>query len=233
MNRSSRGALAALALAVGLTPASSAGAAVVAVDLPCYPERFPVTVGGQGFTPGGAIALSATGVAASATADATGVFSARTTSPSLPFTGPGTRTITLTATDGTNAALTAATTFRVTTFAAATTPRRPTKPGSHVRWSVSGFAPGRSVYAHYVFGGHQRARVRLGTAARPCGTLRSPRIRAIPVNHPSTGIWTIQLDRFKAYRARKTGVIRGQVRVFRTYASRAATAGDWALLGRR
>lgn len=233
MTSSFRRTLAAAAVAAPFALPSLAGAAAVAVDLPCYPERFPLAVAGQGFTPGGSVSVTATGLSASATADATGAFGATSTAPSLPFVGPGSRTFTLTAADAANPANTATTTFRVTSFAARTTPRSPSKPSTTVRWTVSGFPPGRSVYAHYVFGGHARARVRFGVAAKPCGTLRSPRIRAIPVSRPSVGEWTIQLDTHKSYRARKTGVIRGKVRVFRTYRPRAASAAPWALRGRR
>ena len=90
------------------------------------------------------------------------------------------------------------------------------------------------MYAHYVFGGKERRRVRFGTAAAPCGTLRSDRMRALPVTRPAVGTWTIQIDTRRSYRARTTGVIRIRVSVYRTYRARAASASaGWSLAAER
>jgi hypothetical protein len=120
------------------------------------------------------------------------------TAPVLPFSTPGVRSYTLTATDGTN---TATTRIRVTSFDAAHTPRVPSKPSSNVRWRIAGLPPGARVYAHYVHGGKQQRRVSLGRMPKRCGVLRK-RLRMIPISNPATGKWRIQIDTRKRYSAR-------------------------------
>lgn len=183
-------------IAAALITAAPAGAAVVATNAPCYLTQSQMAIGGQGFAPGAPISAEGMGLFGSTTADASGAFSLTTTAPLLPFTHPGAKTYTVTAGDGTTAAQT---TFRVTNFAARTKPRSPRKPGTTVRWTVSGFAPGSHVYAHYVHHGHQRRRVSFGHMPRTCGTLHRT-LRMLPIADAPTGRWRIQLDNRRRYR---------------------------------
>ncbi len=172
-----------------------AGAATLTTDGSCYRTSTQITATGQGFAPGAPVTVQGRGVFGSATADAAGSFQVPLRSPVLPYIGPGARTVTLTASDGTN---TGQARIRVTNFAVRSQPRSPSRPGQQVRWVISGFAPGARVWAHYVHGGRQQARVALGRMPKGCGTLRH-RLRLIPLSNPAYGRWTIQFDTHKRY----------------------------------
>jgi hypothetical protein len=178
--------------------AASADAATIATNAPCYLTGSPLTIAGQGFTPGATVTIESQGLFSAPVADAAGSFSAASTAPTLPFTRPGVKTYTLNAGDGTN---TASTKIRVTSFKAQHRPRVPSKPQSNVRWRVSGLRPGARVYAHYVHGGKQQRRVSFGRMPKRCGVLEK-RLRMIPIAHPATGKWRIQIDTRKRYSAK-------------------------------
>lgn len=75
------------------------------------------------------------------------------------------------------------------------------RPSSRVRFLGRGFTDSTTVYAHYVRAGKLRRTVALGTPQGPCGRIDVVR-RQIPVRHPATGRWTLQVDNQKAYSAR-------------------------------
>ena len=190
-----RAAGAGAALAAFVAGAASADAATIATNAACYLTGTPMTIAGQGFTPGATVSIESPGLFSAPVADAAGSFQATSSAPALPFSGPGVRTFTLNAGDGTN---TAAATVRVTSFAARHRPLVPSKPQTSVRWRVSGLRPGARVYAHYVHGGKQQRRVSFGRMPKPCGVLKK-RLAMIPVASPATGKWRIQIDMRKRY----------------------------------
>ena len=79
------------------------------------------------------------------------------------------------------------------------------RPSSHVRFLGRGFTDGDTIYAHYVRAGVLRKTVALGTPQGPCGRLDVVR-RQIPVRHPATGRWTLQVDNRRAYSERPSSV---------------------------
>jgi hypothetical protein len=172
-----------------------------------------MAVTGQGFAAGAPISIESTSPLGAATADGAGAFQFTTPAPVLPFSTPGVQTFTLTAGDGTNSAQT---TVRVTTFAGDHVPSLPPRPGTRVRWRVSGFAPGARVYAHYVHGGREVRRVSFGRMPSPCGVL-AKRVPMLPVANPATGRWRIQIDTRRRYgsdtpiRLVETGVVSRRV----------------------
>ena len=195
--------------------ASEAQASTLAVDAPCYLENTSVSATGTGFTAGGPVNFSFDGqLSASGTADTSGNFTQPLTAPLLPA-GSLQHTFSLAAQDQTNPALAATAAVTVTKLAATLKPRR-AKPTRKVRFGIHGMPPGRPVYLHYVFHGKQRARVKMGTAKAPCGTLTA-RKRFFPMRRPAIGVWTFQLDPQKRYSKHTLPRIAARVTIFRTF----------------
>jgi hypothetical protein len=72
------------------------------------------------------------------------------------------------------------------------------QPSSRVRFLGRGFTDGTTIYGHYLRAGKLRRTVALGTPQGPCGRLDVVR-RQIPVRHPATGRWTLQVDNQRDY----------------------------------
>lgn len=72
------------------------------------------------------------------------------------------------------------------------------RPSSRVRFLGRGFTDGTTIYGHYLRAGKLRKTVALGAPQGPCGRLDVVR-RQIPVRHPATGRWTLQVDNQRAY----------------------------------
>jgi hypothetical protein len=194
---------------------AEAQASTLAVDAPCYLENSPVSASGTGFTAGGPVNFSFDGqLSASGTADPAGNITQPLTAPVLPASTLQ-HTFNLAAQDQTNTALAATTPVTVTKLAATVKPQR-AKPTRRVRFGIHGMAPGRTVWLHYVFHRKQRARVKMGTAKAPCGTL-NVRKRFFPMRRPSVGTWTFQFDESKRYSKSTLPRIRGPVTIFRTF----------------
>jgi hypothetical protein len=209
-------------LALGLVPAAPASAATIAVSAPCFLDTDPITVTGNGFTPGAAVNYAFDGVAsASGAADAAGNVSQQIPAPVLPADTLE-HTYTLTGTDQTNLANVGSTQVTVTQLTAGISPQE-ARPSRKIKFNVRGMPPGVQVYLHYVFHGRSRGTVSLGKPAAPCGTL-SVRRRFFPFDHPSVGIWTFQFDNKKRYSSSSRPAIRGKVQIFRRFRSSSARA---------
>ena len=193
---------------------SDAQASTLAVDAPCYLENSPVSATGTGFTAGGPVNFSFDGqLSASGNADPAGNFTQPLTAPLLPGSTLQ-HTFSLAAQDQTNPALAATAAVTVTKLTATVKPRR-ARPTRKVRFGIHGMPPGQPIYLHYVFHRKQRARVKMGTAKAPCGTL-SVRKRFFPMRRPAVGTWTFQFDNQKRYSKSTLPRIRGPVTIFRT-----------------
>jgi hypothetical protein len=194
---------------------SEAQASTVAVNATCYLIGSPISASGTGFTPNGAVNFAFDGqLSSSGTADPAGNITAPLTAPLLP-SGTHQHAFSLAAQDQTNPALSATTTVNVTDRIATVSPHR-AKPSRKVKFGVYALNPNQPVWLHYVFHKKERARVRLGTAHGPCGSL-SARKRFFPMRHPSFGTWTFQFDNSKRYSKRTQPQIRGPVTIFRTF----------------
>lgn len=196
------GALALMLAPIGFV--AQASAATIAVAKRCYvnPVSGPtsMTVQGSGFTPGDQILITSSdgSVDTTAAATASGTITASMHAPSPPFTAPGEKTVTLTATDFPLAgpALTATTPVTVAPLLAATKPRE-ARFTSKVTWFFSGFDTGKYIYAHYLRK-RQVALARFGRAAGPCGLL-TVRARLYPGGHPRFRSYGVQIDDSRRY----------------------------------
>lgn len=191
-------ALAAVALAL---PAA-AGAATLTPLKTCYVSVTPTTregvdVGGTGFTPGAIVDLAVDGaVVRTVQADLAGNLPPQVLQ--APDQPKGQRAFPLTATERGNPAHAVTLSSNVTALNLGIKPGR-ARPSRHVTFRGRGFTgPGR-VYAHYLFKGRVRRTVTLARSSNgPCGTFKARR-RQIPVKHPHTGTWTLQVDQQRRY----------------------------------
>ena len=204
------------AVAAALAVPAGADAAIIAVPGACFFTGQPVPLSGGAFTPGATVSIGG-GVAGSAQADPAGGFAAPLQAPPVSAIAP--RTITVTATDGANPANTATTTFRVVRAPLTTNAPVSGRPGQRTTWRFAGFPPGQPIYGHYRIGGRTLANFRFGRAQGPCGTL-TVRARRVPVSTSRlrTGVWRLQLDNRRTYRATTTPRRVGRFRIFRALA---------------
>lgn len=183
-------------------PASaSASAATLSVNQACYVlgsnQPVAMTVSGTGFAPDEQVSIaSSKGWSASApvAAGATGVFTVVLPAPEPTFALPGQQTLTLTATGLTGSVAT--TPVTVAPLGVATVPGQ--APLSHkLTWYLSGFAPGKYIYVHYLHG-KPVARAKLGRAKGACGVLKT-RAHIYPNLHPRYRKYNVQIDDARAY----------------------------------
>jgi hypothetical protein len=209
--------LAAAAVALAAPAAAEAATITTPTVKPCYrgmgvlnPDTGllggePIAVTGTGYTPNGAVTITANGRSiGSVLADPSGNI-AGTYRPAV---NRGVQSRTLTATDQTNPALTAS--LPALRVSAVTVNLRPKggRPNRRFRIGARGFVTGRRLYAHIVRGGRVRRTVRIGRLRGPCHKL-SARKRLFGRN-VRTGFYRIQFDGKRRYSRRtKVKVIRG------------------------
>ncbi len=197
--------LAAAAVAAVLLAAAPAGAATSAqiVLAPgCYLSGATGLLTGSGFTPNATwtAKLAGTRQIGSGRIDARGRIRARFTAPRYHGTA-GTRTLTLSVTDGPHVA---STTFQMTPLTASFSPHTGDPKALRVRWRVLGLGPGHGVYVHYLApNGKLRTTLRIGTSHGACGTLKTGPIALFPFRY-TYGTWTFQVDASHVYSARTT-----------------------------
>jgi hypothetical protein len=191
-------AFATMALAV---PAA-AGAATLDPLKACYVSVTPtsreaVDVGGSGFTPGAIVDVAIDGaLVRTVQADALGNLPPQVLQ--APDQPRGERPFSVTAAQRGNPANAVRLTSNVTALNLGVRPRR-ARPSRRVTFRGRGFTGPGGVYAHYLFKGRLRKTVTLASAvAGPCGTFKARR-RQIPVPHPRTGTWTLQVDQQRRY----------------------------------
>jgi hypothetical protein len=198
LRRMTCAAFAAAAAGGGLAAtASAASAASLSVDRACYvnvnsASGAPMTITGSGFAPGETVDVSGGTVYAQGTAGPTGTFSVTTKAPILSTVNPATETTTLTAT-GESSQATATVSVQSANLAVQTSPpsvrnvRR-----DKVKFSFSGFTPGRHIFGFYVRG-RKLVRARFGVAHGPCGTL-TQRALLFPGGRPTHDSYTVTFE---------------------------------------
>jgi hypothetical protein len=204
------------AVAAALAVPGGADAALIAAQGRCFFTGQPVPFTGGSFTPGAIVTIGG-GVAGTARADPGGSFAVPLQAPRVSTIAP--RTITVTATDGANAANTATTTIRVVRSPLTTNAPVSGRPRQRTTWRFAGFPPGQPIYGHYRVNGRTLASFRFGRAQGPCGTL-TVRARRIPVStgRLQTGTWRLQLDNRRTYRPTTTPRRVVRFRIFRALA---------------
>jgi hypothetical protein len=115
-----------------------------------------------------------------------------------PFIKTGSGDFTVTLTEQGNPANTASVVGRHTALGVKVKPKR-AKPSKKIRFSGAGFTQDKPVYAHYVFNGKLKRTVKMSGNPNSCGEWKK-RAQQIPVNDPSTGIWTVQFDQLRKYK---------------------------------
>jgi hypothetical protein len=191
--RIAAGAVVAAALALP----GAADAATLAAQGACFFSGQPVPLAGGAFTPGAIVTIGG-GVTGTAQADPAGSFTAPVQAPTVRTIAP--RTVTVTATDGANAANTASARFPVVREPLTTNAPVGGRPRQVATWRFAGFPRGEPIYGHYRIGGRTLANFRFGRAQGPCGTL-TVRARRVPVSagRLRTGVWRLQLDNRPTY----------------------------------
>ena len=203
MTASRRILAAATSAAATLAVAAPAHAATV-TTLPCIPvvsslssePNMPIT--GTGFTPGALVTIRYASVQSptptyltSATADPAGNISVAAVAPIFAKFNTQLQTFGISATDGVNPALVAATQYKQVRVGYTTNPStgRPTRSAVH---TVRGFPVGVNVYLHFRFQGQTKRNVKVGKTTGPCG-IASKRMRLLPTRS-RPGTWTVYVD---------------------------------------
>jgi len=192
----------AVALAAALPASASAAAARIVLSPGCYLSSATGLLTGGGFRPNATwtAKLSGTRQIGTGRVDARGRIRARFTAPHYHGT-VGTRTLTLSVTDGPHVA---STTFRLTPLTASFSPRTGDPKTLRARWRVLGLGPNHGVYVHYIApNGRLRTTLRIGTSRGACGTLKTGPIALFPFRY-TYGTWTLQVDARRGYSARTT-----------------------------
>lgn len=191
------------ALAFG---APVAGAAEITTDAPCYRVGAPVLVSLSGMPPGETIDVRVDDdVAAEVPISTAGTGSATVTAPR----GRPPRPIKLRAQD--SLLILAESSFRVSVPVVEMSPTS-AKPNTRVTYALSGFAGSGAIYAHVARAGKHLRTLSVGTPSTPCAELRA-RISQLPLSRPAKGLYTVQFDQQRAYRARRAGSVVRTVRV--------------------
>lgn len=195
-----------IALAV---PAAAEAATIAPLEKACYvtagtranPQGEGVKLVASGFTPNSLVDLAIDGqvLEAGLQTDANGAIG--DLSPlviAAPFIKRGSGDFTVSLTEQGNPANTASVVGRHTALGVKVKPKR-AEPSKKIRFTGAGFTQDKPVYAHYVFNGKLKRTVKMSGNPNSCGEWKK-RAQQIPVNDPSTGIWTVQFDQLKKYK---------------------------------
>jgi hypothetical protein len=200
----------ALLIVLAAPAAASAAPQFTPLAKSCYvsagqaPEqREGVPIAATGFTPNSLVDLTMNGEAVPGgtglQTDANGAIGQLAPLyPPVPFIAKGSAEFTITLTEQANPVNTATVTAKHVALDVSVKPQR-AKPSTKIRFKGAGFTQEKPVYAHYVFNGKERKTVKMSGGQNACGQW-SKRAKQIPVDDPSTGIWTVQFDQLKRYR---------------------------------
>jgi hypothetical protein len=196
------------------TLAASASAATISVDKPCYVDGSAMIVTGAGFDPGDSIELSGGNVFGTAQVTSTGTFSVTTGAPTLTSSGPGTKTVIVTASDDTTsgATITASTPVMAANLAVTSKPAKVHHLTTKVTFTFSGFVASRHIYGHYLRRKKAIARATFGRAKGPCGTL-TQKATLYPGAHPKYQTYTVAFDSSKKYSKKTRPQISGTLSI--------------------
>ena len=183
---------------------------------PCYLPGDVVNGTGTAFSPLGAVDIAADGSSlGQVTADAAGGF----ITPAITLgTMRAVKSHTLTATDGTNPALTATTTFLGTTNTVSVKPKQG-KAGTPRRIKGYGFMAGPKVYMH-VRGRRYKSDAKIAKSKGPCGTF-AVRKTIVPAG-AGDGKYKVQFDSKRRYSKNTRPRFLGELTIYHTASSSAA-----------
>ena len=206
--------------------APSASGATLGFERSCFRPGTTATLSGTGYTPNGAVAIGRDGsVVGATTADGTGAFGVRFTTPSQ---SSGSRVYDWAAVDVTNTAIAAATQVRITALNVSIRPRSGS-PSRLRRIGARGFIGGPTLYSHARRGRRYKVNVRIGRLRGPCAKLTAR--KRLLRRGTSPGTYRVQFDARRRYRrcsgatANRACVV-FRVTVFRTFGSSSASAAS-------
>jgi hypothetical protein len=196
--------------------AAQASAATLTANKACYVNADPsvgaaMVITGAGFTPGSSVTLSGGTTFATGTADPAGNVSIPAQAPTLASLDPGSKTTTLTATDG--AGLSAAVAVRSANLAVSTKPRSVRNVRKDkVTFSFSGFAPGKHIYGYYL---RKKivAKAKFARAKGPCGTLKQKAL-LFPGGRPSHDSYKVTFENTSKYSTTAFPRVTGTLSIF-------------------
>jgi hypothetical protein len=209
-----RATITAGALLVPAAATAGASAATLALNKPCYVNKFtktsirlaPMHVTGSGYVPNDPVTITSSDGSLNKVvqADSAGMIDASIGAPTPFFKLPASMPLTLTATDYSNSqgTITGAAPFKVTDLAVATVPSV-ARPSRRVVWYFSGFAQGRYIYGHYLRHGREVARARFGRSKGDCGLLRT-RAPFFPGGRQRYASYGLQFDDARHYNRHST-----------------------------
>jgi hypothetical protein len=199
-------------LALATIPASALAAGMTATPAKsCYRAGERVNVLGTGFTPNGSVSLTRDSTTiGSAVTDAAGNFSGTLTLGRRSGSGLNTYV----ATDSLNPAVTASLPLTVSALSVTLRPRRNFRPNVRFRIRATGFTSGRTLWAHIKRGRSVR-NVKVGRLRGACRKIRTRR-RLLP-RGAATGLYTLQFDTSRRYRARRPVSYGFRLSVFRRF----------------
>lgn len=214
------------AVAIGLVVTSAASAADLRVEpaKACYGSGEKVNLLGGGFTPSvpGGVSVTRDGAAlGQLSTDVGGSVNGRLTLGQR----RGQRTSVYTATDSTNPTLTASTQITVSEVRVKVRPKDG-PPGRRLTIGAAGFTTGKRLWAH-IRKGRFRRNIRIGTLKKPCRKLKLR--RSLLPRGASYGVYTVQFDTFRRYKARRAVSVGFTLTVRQVPVGAAASAGsDWS-----
>ena len=187
-------AAAAVVLSLAAPAGASAASLVVSPQKDCYSSGESVNLLGSAFSPLGSVSITRDGdPVGSLNTDAAGAFNGILTLAQ----NSGRQTKTYTATDGRDASLTASAQITVSAVRVGLRPSSGA-PGRRLRINARGFTTGRTLWAH-VIRGRSKRHIRIGRLRGACGNLTARRRLLRP--GAALGVYTIQFDTFRRYRA--------------------------------
>ncbi len=205
-------ALAVVAAVAAAAPASAAGRPVISAITTCAYAGTQFMLVGENFEPGQPVSLEVMGSAdpragepasaREATADASGRLRLLLDAPPAASTSPVVRSVRARTRPDPSLgapALLATTTLTAARRGVAVHPAGAHgRAGARVRWRLTGLPEGIRMWAHYRRGGRTVERVRLGSAADPCGRLRFA-LPTLPAKRVRPGTWDLWITSRRAF----------------------------------
>jgi hypothetical protein len=213
------------------TAAVAHAAPSVSVEKPCYSEGQEMVLSGQGFDPSSELSLDLTLTTQQSGAhrtetfpessDASGVFDASFTTPSLMADQDDTEQIDITVSDAQHHAASASSKLSIIDAYVAPWESHKANPRKKATFEGWGFGTvgGKKLYAHYVRKGKLRKTVAVGTLTGPCGNI-SKRMRQFPFRPVKAGTYRIDLDATKKWPNNSPGYTYSKVKVSKKRAVR-------------
>jgi len=198
---------AALAAAMGFAVPARA-APTISTRIPCVASLglngvMTLPLVGSGFSPNSLVRIRTSTRSKPAPkdltavrADASGSFRSNVAPPAFNSDDTLQESFNLLATDPANPTSTATAKFRQVRFGFDADPSTG-RPSRRVTYTARGFLPGRTVYAHFRFGGKTRRNVKIGAATSPCGIV-AKKMRLLPTK-TRFGRWTVYMDQSPTY----------------------------------